>query len=297
MRSQRSGLRLATLVDHRHAPLSHQRSSLSSRDLSGKPSHFGLETDGGADRVPASGAAAAFLRVVPTVRRLLAEAERRKADHLLVSGDLTALALPEEFEQAKEALSSWHGRMTIIPGNHDRYTPQAARDALFEKAFAEELESDLPEHRREGPFPIVKLVGTDAAVIGLSSARVPLMPGIAAGWVGARQREGLTAALADPRLRERAVFVAVHHAPFRESGQPDRLNHGLTDRETLLEILSSGGALALGHGHIHHRYRTEGPAGLSIFCAGSSTQAGREGYWIYELFPGKIGAAEPVTLA
>src|ERR1700733_14769238 len=54
-----------------------------------------------------------FGDVAATVRRLLAEAEAWRADHLLVSGDLTAIALPEEFEEARATLAGWSGRMTI----------------------------------------------------------------------------------------------------------------------------------------------------------------------------------------
>ena len=237
-----------------------------------------------------------FMEVASTVRRLLEEADRQKADHLLVSGDLTALALPEEFEAAREALAPWRGRLTIIPGNHDRYTPKASADRLFERAFAEDLVSDLPEHRREGLFPVVKLLGDDAATIGLCSARVPPSPGIAAGFIGRAQREGLEAALADPRVKGRAVLVAVHHAPLRPSGRPDFPTHGLLDASRLLGIADRAGVTAVCHGHIHRRYRLAGPGKLALFGAGSSTQAGMEGYWLLDFDRTGLRSAEAVRL-
>ncbi|MHB1845675.1 MAG: metallophosphoesterase family protein [Deltaproteobacteria bacterium] len=238
-----------------------------------------------------------FLRVRETVARLLAEADRLEVDHLLVSGDLTALSLPEEFEAAREALMPWRGRMTIVPGNHDRYTPEASRARLFEQAFEQALVSDMPEHRREGVFPVVKLIGEDAAVIGLCSARVPPMPGIAAGWLGRSQLAGLSAALGDPRLAGRAILAAVHHAPFRPNGQRDMPQHGLWDGPELLALLAGAKATALCHGHIHRRYRLPGPGAVSIFCAGSSTQAGMEGYWVLDVAAGGLRSAEAVRLA
>jgi 3',5'-cyclic AMP phosphodiesterase CpdA len=237
-----------------------------------------------------------FLKVAETVKLLLAEASRLGAEHLVVSGDLTALALPEEFEAARAALADWSGRMSIIPGNHDRYTPQAARDQLFEKAFGDILCSDLPEHCREGVFPIVKLVGDDVAIIGLSSARVPPMPGIAAGWVGEAQREALAAILQDKKVRGRAVLLTVHHAPLRPSGRPDMPSHGLLDGAKVMALASSAGAVALCHGHIHRRYRVAGPGNISIFCAGSSTQAGIEGYWLLDVDRSGLRSAEAVHL-
>lgn len=232
-----------------------------------------------------------FLGVPQTVDRLLAEATARGADHLLVSGDLTALALGEEFEEARHRLASWSGRMTVLPGNHDRYTPEAARAQLFEGAFATELRTDMPGSAAEGPYPLVKLIGDDGAVVGLSSARVPLMPGIAAGWIGSPQRRALARLLATDELRRRQVFVAFHHAPFRSDGRADRLTHGLLDAAPLLAICRAGGALALGHGHLHHRFRVDPSGGPPVFCAGSSTERGREGYYFYELTDRRLVAS------
>jgi predicted phosphodiesterase len=237
-----------------------------------------------------------FLLVPSTVARLLEEAARLRVDHLLVSGDLTALALREEFEAARVALQSWRGRMTILPGNHDVYTPAAARERLFEGTFEQELRSDLPEYCREGPYPVVKLLGDDAALVALSSARVPLCPGIAAGWVGDAQRKALAAILGDSRITQRAVLVSVHHGPFRPSGQRDRITHGLVDGREVLSVAAKGGALGLCHGHIHHRYRLQASSGIPVFCAGSSTQKGREGYWVYELGGRALRSAEAVSL-
>jgi 3',5'-cyclic AMP phosphodiesterase CpdA len=237
-----------------------------------------------------------FARVAETVAQLLAEADRLGVGHVLASGDFTALALPEEFQAARQALAGWRGRLTVIPGNHDRYTPQAARDLLFEHAFEEDLRSDLPEHRREGAYPLVKFLGAAVALVGLSSARVPIMPGVALGWVGAAQRDGLTAALADLKQRGRRAVVTVHHGPLRASGQPDRPTHGLRDGAEVMEIAARGGAVALCHGHIHHRYRVPGPGGLPVFCAGSSTQAGMEGYWLLDVDGTGLRSAEAVRL-
>jgi 3',5'-cyclic AMP phosphodiesterase CpdA len=224
-----------------------------------------------------------FADVPGTVRRLLGEATAWGADHLLISGDLTAIALPEEFEEARATLSAWSGRMTIIPGNHDRYTPTAARQQLFEKAFERELVSDLPGSALDGRFPIVKLLGPHAAVIGLTSARVPISPGFAAGWIGKAQRRRLAELLAAPELRARTVFVACHHAPYKASGASDRKTHGLLDASQLMAVLKEGKVAGLGHGHIHQRFRVDKPGQPPVFCAGSSTERGHQGYFRYEL--------------
>ncbi len=238
-----------------------------------------------------------FLSVEQTVRRILVDADRAGVDHLIVSGDLTALALPEEFAAAHAALAAWSDRITLVPGNHDRYTPAAMKDRLFEEVFADMLRSDLPEHRREGAFPVVKLPRDGLAVVGLSSARVPLTPGIAAGWVGRAQRDALAAILADPRVTGRAVIVTVHHAPRRPSGRRDWPTHGLWDGEEILDLASRAGVAAVCHGHIHERFRLTGPRGLPIFGAGSSTQRGVEGYWLFDVGPDGLHSAGAVDLS
>jgi hypothetical protein len=37
------------------------------------------------------------------------------------------------------------------------------------------------------------------------------------------------------------------------------------------------------HGHIHRRYHLRTAEGPVLFGAGSATQAGREGIWVYEI--------------
>ena len=51
-----------------------------------------------------------------------------KWDHLVISGDLTQLSLEREFSLARETLAPLlkdPERVTIIPGNHDRYVKQS----------------------------------------------------------------------------------------------------------------------------------------------------------------------------
>ncbi|MBL8954438.1 MAG: metallophosphoesterase [Myxococcaceae bacterium] len=238
-----------------------------------------------------------FERAPETVRQIMRDAERHRAGHVIVSGDVTAYALEEEFDGARAAFEPWASdkqRCTVIHGNHDTYTPGTMRDRRFERRFGHLLESDLPEVSREGPYPFVRLLD-GAAVIGLRSARVPFVPGASFGVIGKRQLEGLDLALADKRLDGRAVLVVVHHAPLTKAGRPDKPNHGLVDAKALFQRLP-GSRFAVLHGHIHHRYHHPATGDRPhIFGAGSSTQAGREGYWLIDVRDGKIAGSEMHT--
>jgi 3',5'-cyclic AMP phosphodiesterase CpdA len=241
------------------------------------------------------GRAKRYANSASTIGHIVADRERHGVDHLILSGDLTAYATEWEFEHAREALGDLvhdRSRITIIPGNHDVYTPGAYNTRRFERYFGHLLESDLPEYTRDGPFPFVRLLGDEVAIIGLMSARVPLMPGFSFGAIGKKQLGGLRDALHDPRLKDRAILVVVHHAPVAPSGRKDRFFHGLLDADVLMG-LCQGPRFAVLHGHIHKRYHHPATDKRPhTFGAGSSTEGGHEGYWIIDVEDGQVKSWE-----
>ena len=244
----------------------------------------------------------AFARAPEVMRAIVRDAQRHAVDHVVLSGDLTASALPSEFAGAASALGALAldpRRCTVIPGNHDCHHPAALHEKRFEGSFGALLQSDLPSHARVGPWPLVRLLGEELAIIALHSSLVPFVPGLAYGRVGAQQLDGLRAALRDEALEGRAVLVVVHHAPRRADGTPDKLSHRLLDAEALLRVLP-GPRFAVLHGHIHRRYHHPATAaGPHLFGAGSSTQAGQEGYWLLDIQGGTVrgGTAHEVRLS
>jgi len=239
------------------------------------------------------GRARRFAQAEAVLTRIARDAEALGVDHLIVSGDLTAYSMPDEFTRARSALRPWAedpSRASVVPGNHDRYTPGSLRSRRFERCFGHLLASDLAEYAAEDGFPVVRLLGAEDAVVGLCSARVPRFPGMSFGVIGRLQLEALERLLKDARLRDRAVLVVVHHAPYKANGRPDRLSHGLVDAEDLLSLLP-GPRFAVLHGHIHHRFHHPATAGRPhILGAGSSTESGDEGYWVLETAQGRIGS-------
>ena len=189
----------------------------------------------------------------------------------------------------------------MVPGNHDTFTRGSVRKGRFAQHFGHLLGSDLPAYCREGAFPFVRLLGADsdedrAAVVGLCSARLPPLPGLSYGRIGPAQLQGLAALLTDPRMAGRAVLVVVHHAPLTRAERADRPHHGLVDAPALLALLK-GPRFAVLHGHIHQRYHHRASAERPhLFGAGSSTQAGREGYWLIETRGGEVVGGEQRTL-
>lgn len=237
------------------------------------------------------GRARAYRDAPRTFQQIVREVERHDADHLLITGDITAYATRAEFRAARDALGTVADdptRCSIIPGNHDYFTPNSLRSRRFQTHFGNLLASDMPEYQREDAYPFVHLVGDGAAVVGLSSARVMPVPGFSRGTIGAAQLAGLRDVLDDPRMAHRATLVMVHHGPFDARGRPDSWAHGLADADALLQMLP-GPKFAVLHGHLHERYHHSATATRPhVFCAGSSTQRGREGYWVIEVADGVI---------
>src|SRR5205085_424176 len=87
-------------------------------------------------------------------------------DAVILTGDLTSLSLPKEFERARAWVETLGPpeRVTVIPGNHDCYTFEAAAHRRFETTFADYLGGS------DDPYPIVKRLGESVAIVGLSTA-------------------------------------------------------------------------------------------------------------------------------
>jgi 3',5'-cyclic AMP phosphodiesterase CpdA len=192
------------------------------------------------------------------VRAIAREIARAGVDHVVVTGDLTNLALEAEFERARSVIEDDLGLspadVTVVPGNHDVYTRGAMSTRRFEGYFARWLESDLPELAVDvhgGRFPVVKLRGS-AAIVGLSSA-VPRLPFVSAGEIGQAQAEALGRILDHPDVARRTLVLAVHHPVVHPWSRAKTYLEGLRDAPLVLAQLRSISSGLLVHGHLHRR--------------------------------------------
>ena len=170
-----------------------------------------------------------------------------KPDHTVVTGDLTNLALPIEFDQAITWLAELGSPddVTVIPGNHDAYI-----DAPFAQSFGR-LAAYMAQNGQdlktaEQSFPFLRKFGR-IAVIGVSSA-IPTRWFSAAGMIGDAQLERLRAML--KQLAEDGYFrtVLVHHPPINGS---ERVRRQLRDGKGFRDVMADVGAELVLHGHNH----------------------------------------------
>jgi len=228
---------------------------------------------------------------------LVADVNASDVDHLLVTGDVTNLALPDEFRFARDLFAKLRlgpDHVTVLPGNHDAYVQRGAH--FFAEHFGPFFRSDDEFHAPETPWPLVRMRG-DVAMIGLStSLETPWFT--AYGVIGEAQLERLRTLLADERLADKVRIVAIHHPP---AGPPARSRiRGLRDREALAEVLAGVGAELVLHGHEHRDlfFELPGPVGpIPVRGIQSGTyEAGRHDrrarYRIYEVEDGRVVGEE-----
>jgi 3',5'-cyclic AMP phosphodiesterase CpdA len=202
------------------------------------------------------------------LRKIVSDADRLKADHVICTGDLTQLAMEEEFALAREALQPILTRLSCIAGNHDRYPfDDGSTNRLYEQYFAGL--SNPPD---------------ELSIIELDSCGPVCWPIVTRGRIEAAEMASLPLRLAEARG---CKLVLLHHSPLRQNGRPDFVWHALKGARQLMEACASADAVLCGH--LHERF--ESRAAARIFCAGSSTERLKEGYWLYEISGGRIASA------
>jgi len=215
-------------------------------------------------------------------------AESPGIDHLVVTGDLGNISLQSEWRAAfvwLEKFGPEPRQLTVIPGNHDVYTPDVERERAFEKAFEVYQKAD---HRcDEALYPFVRIRGDGIAFICVNTCVATRDLG-AWGSIGEPQLKRLETLLTEPSLQKRLRVVLMHHPPVAHKGAENR---NLRDRDAFTTVLRNAGADLVLHGHDHRDEMAwlQGPGGTRIPSVGAGSAsyagspAGRARYNIYEI--------------
>ena len=182
---------------------------------------------------------------------LVRDLQSQQLDHTVVTGDLTQIGLPQEFQQAKDWLDALGSpsEVTVIPGNHDSYvaTDWDATLALWAPYMHSDVARDPGGCEREACFPSLRIRGS-VAIIGLSTAR-PSAPFLAIGCIGHSQLQALERVLVETGERGLFRVILLHHPPIPGT-VPWRKR--LTDHASFCSVVGRCGAELLLHGHAHH---------------------------------------------
>jgi 3',5'-cyclic AMP phosphodiesterase CpdA len=230
---------------------------------------------------------------------MVADFNAGAADHVLCTGDITNLALEEEFRFARsifDRIELGPLNTTVLPGNHDAYVAEGAKHFLSHFDAFHESDDGFGSER----WPLVRIRG-DVAIVALStSLQTPWFT--AYGVIGQAQLDRLAEILSDPRLDNKMRLVAIHHPP----AGPRALSRirGLRDHEKFAEVLRKVGAELVLHGHEHKDLYEElsGPNGEPISVRGIQSgtyEAGverlRARYRLYDV--GDVGGSRPGVVA
>jgi 3',5'-cyclic AMP phosphodiesterase CpdA len=230
----------------------------------------------------------------PILDALRHDLSRLAPDHIVITGDLTHIGLPSEFQQVRQWLETLGSPtdVTIVPGNHDAYvrTPWEDTFALWTPYMASDPGLQFGEQQAPDRsfFPSVRLRG-QVVLVGATSAR-PSAPFFATGSLGAAQMDRLGDLLDLTRRRGLFRILLIHHPPVAAMvGWRKRL----TDEAALRALLARHGVEMILHGHAHRsslEYLPEIPGTIPVIGVPSASAhrtkpKRRAGYNVHEVRP------------
>jgi Icc protein len=189
------------------------------------------------------------LDVVGRRRKLahaLSAARRGGAGHVVVSGDLTEIGAPPEFESLAEVL---HGsefapdRVTLVPGNHDLYTSPGAWRRAIEGPLAAFAATSASESGR-----VIECAGAHLLPLDVTFHQAVTR---SAGLIADETLSILARRAADPALAARPLVVVQHHPPFVRNTLALHWIDGLIGAAHLMTLLEKFRHLFVLHGHMH----------------------------------------------
>ncbi|MCU7959343.1 MAG: metallophosphoesterase [gamma proteobacterium symbiont of Bathyaustriella thionipta] len=207
------------------------------------------------------------------LERLFAALDTARYDQILLTGDLTHIGLPDEFQQVLDWLQSIAkpDRIFLIAGNHDSYVRED-----WHKTYAlwqDYMSSDTDTKTRDELFPSVR-IRKNTAFIGLSTA-LPTAPLLASGTISAQQLAVLPGLL--DKLARQGLFrvLMLHHPPVSGKRQ---WRKRLTNAAAFTRIVQQHGAELVLYGHTHRAhchymdvYDRAAPARIPVISAAAAS--------------------------
>lgn len=198
-------------------------------------------------------------------------------DLLIISGDITNVSHPKEFEIAKEILSPILDHRTfMIPGNHDRYTKKSISEDYFEKNFSEylgekvpiEINNPMEAHQARITEPGIEKVGMKLESFDYNRASLYLRMKTFGtikvfGWDSNLLLPAMNAqGILHPKVAIKTLeimkqsndseyMVVCHHPIWNPKDRQESNHHKMRNRENIIQLLKDKPPIAYFHGHLH----------------------------------------------
>jgi len=187
--------------------------------------------------------ARAYLHDMGALSQIVADIKAHRPDHIAMTGDVSNIGLPAEFQLAHAWLETLGPAedVSFVPGNHDAYVRGSMPDLA--RVFAPWTKGETPAAET---YPYLR-ARESVALIGLSSG-VPTPFFIASGRLGQRQLQACEQLLVETGKRGLARVVMIHHPPL---SRPSNVARGLADAREFEAMLRRAGAELVIHGHEH----------------------------------------------
>ncbi len=192
-------------------------------------------------------------------------------DHLLITGDLTTTAMPAEFDDALQLLGPLlrdPARVSVVPGNHDRYTWGSFRNRLFEKYLGRFMPQDT--------FPWLRVLDAETGILGLDPTRSHIS---ARGYLPPLQLAEATALL-ERQGRPTRLIVACHYPLVAPAAHTRELAiKRLSNQKEVLGWFGDLGPHLYCCGHVHVAWAFTPPVLPDQLClnAGAPLYRDRKG--------------------
>lgn len=190
------------------------------------------------------------------LERLFEKLENAHPDHIAVTGDLTNLALDEEYQRSRKILDRLANiaPVSVIPGNHDAYR----------KDYMDFVKNHWSDYGCDA-FPYIHK-SDGVAIIGVNSA-VPTAPFMATGTVCEDQMKRLPDLLSQAKQEGLFRVVLIHHPPYEGAVQRRK---ALTNIDEFYALLSQYAPELVLFGHAHKPLRHQMDCGTLILGAGAA---------------------------
>ena len=177
--------------------------------------------------------------------RALAVAKRSGADHFVLSGDLTEIGTPGEFEIFAETLHEARldpDAVTLVPGNHDAYHSPDGWKKAMEGPLARYATSSAGE-----PGKVVERGNVVFLPVDVSRHQHFARSG---GELVDSVAEAIERRLTDDAFQSRPIVLVHHHPPFMRAPGMNWID-GLRGGAHLMRLLARFRNVFSLHGHLH----------------------------------------------